>query len=167
MAFHNCASRYLYALGREGLSAGLQKTLGATHPKHGSPYIASFVQTGITLVLILAFFAAGMDPYVHMYTLLAILGTMAILIVQSLCAFAVIAYFHFHKNHPSSAHWFKTFLAPLLGGIGMLYVVLSAVAAQGSRGGRRVGHAAVQADAMDRGRAVRPRGGDGAVLQVP
>lgn len=123
MAFHNCASRYLYALGREGLSKGLQKTIGATHPTHGSPYIASFVQTGISLVIILAFWAAGMDPYVHMYTLLAILGTMAILIVQSLCAFAVVAYFHFHKNHPSSAHWFKTFLAPLLGGIGMLYVV--------------------------------------------
>jgi amino acid transporter len=123
MAFHNCASRYLYAMGREGLSEGLQRTLGATHKTHGSPYIASLVQSGITLVLILAFFAAGMDPYVHMYTLLAILGTMAILIVQSLCAFAVIAYFHFHKNHPSSAHWFKTFLAPLLGGVGMLYVV--------------------------------------------
>ncbi|WP_197375725.1 APC family permease [Mycolicibacterium baixiangningiae] len=123
MAFHNCASRYLYALGREGLSSRLQNTLGATHPTHGSPHIASFVQTGITLVIILAFWAAGMDPYVHMYTLLAILGTMAILIVQSLCAFAVIAYFHFHKNHPSSAHWFKTFLAPLLGGLGMLYVV--------------------------------------------
>lgn len=123
MAFHNCASRYLYAMGREGLHAGLQNTLGATHKHHGSPHIASFVQTGITLVLILAFFFAGMDPYVHMYTLLAILGTMAIMIVQSLCAFSVVAFFHFHKNHPSSAHWFKTFLAPLLGGIGMLYVV--------------------------------------------
>ena len=123
MAFHNCASRYLYALGREGLSTGLQKTIGSTHHKHGSPYIASFVQSAITLVLILAFFFAGMDPYVHLYGLLAILGTMAILIVQSLCAFAVIAYFHLHKNHPSSAHWFKTFLAPLLGGLGMLYVV--------------------------------------------
>ncbi|HKV18793.1 MAG TPA: APC family permease [Mycobacterium sp.] len=124
MAFHNCASRYLYALGREGLSKRLQSTIGRTHPTHGSPHIASLVQTGITLVLILAFLFAGMDPYLHLYTLLAILGTMAILIVQSLCAFAVIAYFHFHKEHPSSAHWFKTFLAPLLGGIGMLYVVL-------------------------------------------
>src|SRR6476659_10118184 len=124
MAFHNCASRYIYALGREGLSKRLQRTIGATHPKHGSPHIASFVQTGITLVLILAFLAAGMDPYVHMYTLLAILGTMAILIVQALCAFAVISFFHFRKNHPTSKHWFRTFLAPLLGGIGMLYVVV-------------------------------------------
>jgi amino acid transporter len=123
MAFHNCASRYLYALGREGLSKGLQKTLGATHPTHGSPYIASFVQTGITLVIIVAFLVAGMDPYLHMYTLLAILGTMAILIVQSLCAFSVVSYFHVRKNHPVSKHWFRTFFAPLLGGIGMLYVV--------------------------------------------
>ncbi|MGW4096782.1 MULTISPECIES: APC family permease [unclassified Mycobacterium] len=123
MAFHNCASRYLYALGREGLSKNLQKTLGATHPTHGSPHIASFVQSGITLVIILSFLFAGMDPYVHMYTLLAILGTMAILIVQSLCAFSVISYFHIRKNHPVSKHWFKTLVAPGLGGIGMLYVV--------------------------------------------
>jgi amino acid transporter len=123
MAFHNCASRYLYALGREGLSKGLQKTLGATHAKHGSPYIASLVQSGVTLVIILAFLAAGMDPYLHLYTLLAILGTMAILIVQSLCAFAVVSFFHVRKNHPVSKHWFRTLIAPLLGGIGMLYVV--------------------------------------------
>ena len=123
MAFHNCASRYLYALGREGLSKRLQKTIGATHPTHGSPYIASFVQSVVALVIILGFLFAGMDPYVHMYTLLAILGTMAIMIVQSLCAFSVISYFHFHKNHPVSKHWFKTFIAPGLGGIGMLYVV--------------------------------------------
>ncbi len=89
---------------------------------HGSPHIASFVQSGITLVIILAFLLAGMDPYVHMYTLLAILGTMAILIVQSLCAFSVISYFHIRKNHPVSKHWFKTLVAPGLGGLGMLYV---------------------------------------------
>ena len=51
-------------------------------------------------------------------------GTMAILIVQSLCAFSVISYFHLRKNHPASKHWFRTLVAPLLGGIGMLYVVL-------------------------------------------
>nr|MDT0525839.1 amino acid permease [Streptomyces sp. DSM 41633] len=113
----------MYALGREGLSKSLQKTIGATHPTHGSPHIASFVQSGITLVIILAFLLAGMDPYVHMYTLLAILGTMAILIVQSLCAFSVISYFHIRKNHPVSKHWFKTLVAPGLGGLGMLYVV--------------------------------------------
>jgi hypothetical protein len=48
---------------------------------------------------------------------------MAILIVQALCAFSVVSYFHVRKNHPVSKHWFRTLVAPLLGGIGMLYVV--------------------------------------------
>ena len=54
---------------------------------------------------------------------MALLGTTAILIVQALAAFAVIAYFHVGKHHPETANWFRTFLALLLGGIGMLYVI--------------------------------------------
>jgi amino acid transporter len=123
MAFHNCAARYIYALGREDLLPGFRRTIGRTHAVHGSPHIASFVQTGIATVLVLGFLAFGKDPYSDLYALLAILGTMAILIVQALCAFSVIGYFHVGKHHPETAHWFRTFLAPLLGGVGMLYVV--------------------------------------------
>lgn len=123
MAFHSCASRYIYAIGRENLVSGFGKTLGATHKVHGSPHIAGFVQTAIATTIVLWFFATGRDPYGQLYALMAILGTTAILIVQALTAFACIAYFHFHKNHPSSAHWFRTLLAPLIGGIGMLYVI--------------------------------------------
>lgn len=119
MAFHQCAARYLYAIGREGF---LHPALGRTHTRHGSPYIASLVQSAIAVVLVAAFWLTGQDPYVHLYTLLAILGTMAILIVQTLCSFAVIGYFR--KNHPEDRHWFKTFTAPLLGGIAMGAVVV-------------------------------------------
>lgn len=119
MAFHQCASRYLYAIGREGF---LHPALGRTHRSHGSPYIASYVQSGIATLLVAVFWLAGEDPYIHLYTLLAILGTMAILIVQTLCSFAVIGYFR--KNHPEDRHWFTTFTAPLLGGIGMIAVVV-------------------------------------------
>lgn len=45
------------------------------------------------------------------------------MIVQALTAFSVISYFHVLKEHPETANWFRTFLAPLLGGIGMLYVI--------------------------------------------
>ncbi|QLY29750.1 APC family permease [Nocardia huaxiensis] len=122
MAFHNCASRYLYALGREGAIPGLQQTIGRTHPKNGSPHIAGLVQTGIAAVLVLAFAVAGKDPYAGLYTLLAVLGTMAILLVQATTSFAVMNYFRTH--HPETRHWFKTFLAPLIGGVAMLGVVL-------------------------------------------
>lgn len=123
MAFHNCAARYIYAIGREDLVPGFRKVLGATHPTHKSPYMAGFIQTAIATAIVLWFFATGRDPYGQLYALMAILGTTAILIVQALTAFASISYFHFHKHHPSSAHWFRTFLAPLIGGIGMLYVI--------------------------------------------
>ncbi|MFJ3838923.1 APC family permease [Streptomyces sp. NPDC054904] len=119
MAFHQCAARYLYAIGREGF---LHPALGRTHARHGSPHVASLVQSVIAIVLVAAFWLTGQDPYIHLYTLLAILGTMAILIVQTLCSFAVIGYFR--KNHPEDRHWFKTFTAPLLGGIAMSAVVV-------------------------------------------
>jgi amino acid transporter len=118
MAFHQCASRYLYAIGREGF---IHKGLGRTHPKHGSPYISSFVQTAVTVAIVGGFWAANKDPYVDLYTVTAILGTMALLIVQALGSFSVIAYFR--KNHPETRHWFRTFLAPLLGGLGMLAAI--------------------------------------------
>ncbi|WP_277441721.1 APC family permease [Streptomyces sp. SPB162] len=120
MAFHQCASRYLYAIGREGF---IHPGLGRTHHKHGSPHIASIVQSCIALAIVIAFLVGGMDPYVHMYGLLALLGTMAILIVQTLCSFAVIGYFHQQKKHPETAHWFRTLTAPLVGGVAMAGVV--------------------------------------------
>ncbi|MFH9824059.1 APC family permease [Streptomyces bobili] len=121
MAFHNCAARYMYALGREGVLPSLKNTVGRTHARHGSPHIAGLVQSLISAVLLGAFWLAGKDPYTGTYVLLAILGTMAILVVQAVCSFAVLAYFRSH--HPESRHWFKTFTAPLLGGVAMLAVV--------------------------------------------
>ncbi|MGA5543892.1 APC family permease [Mycobacterium sp. NPDC051198] len=123
MAFHNCAARYLYALGRENVIPGMRQTIGATHPVHGSPHIAGFVQTGFATAVVMFFDITGRDPYTGLYGLMALLGTTAIMIVQALAAFSVISYFHVQKHHPETANWFTTFLAPLLGGVGMLYVI--------------------------------------------
>ncbi|MEU7562755.1 APC family permease [Streptomyces eurythermus] len=134
MAFHQCAARYLYAIGREGF---LHPALGRTHPRHGSPYLASFTQSVIAVLIVGAFWATGQDPYIHLYTLLAILGTMAILIVQTLCSFAVIGYFR--RNHPEDRHWFRTLTAPLLGGLGMTAVVVLLVVNMDTAAGTAAG----------------------------
>lgn len=123
MAFHNCAARYLYAIGRENVIPGMRRTIGATHSAHGSPHVAGFVQTAFATVVVLFFALTHRDPYTGLYGLMALLGTTAILIVQTLTAFAVISYFHVQRNHPETAHWFRTLVAPLLGGLGMAYVV--------------------------------------------
>jgi len=119
MAFHNCAARYFYALGREGF---LSRALGRTQPVHGTPYIASATQTAIAAGVIALFWLFGQDPFAGLYVLMAMLGTLAILVVQTLCSFAVMAYFHRHHRGRHSA--LKTFVAPLAGGIGMAAVVV-------------------------------------------
>ena len=126
LAFHNAASRYLFAIGRE--LPATRGSLGATHVKHRTPHIASAVQSIVTLLLTVGFYfltVGGSDPnrggYIYLYGLLALLGTMAILIVQAITSLAVIWYFHVKKTHPG--HWLTTGVIPALGGIGMLYVV--------------------------------------------
>ncbi|MCW2887138.1 MAG: hypothetical protein QOE54_2106 [Streptosporangiaceae bacterium] len=129
LAFHNTASRYLYSFGREGVIAGVRH-LGRTHPAHRSPHVAGLVQTVVTALITVGFFlfqkptkAAPDVAYVHLYGLMAIMGTMALLIVQTICSVAVIWYFHVGRNHPETANWWRTFLAPLIGALGMGYVV--------------------------------------------
>ncbi|MER6567511.1 APC family permease [Streptomyces sp. NPDC001093] len=129
LAFHNSASRYLYAIGREGLHKAVTP-LGATHDKHKSPWVASIVQSVITLLITLYFFlfqapskAAPDVPYYYEFGLLAIMGTMGILIVQAICSVSVIWYFHGGKRHPETRSWWRTLLCPAVGAAGMAYVV--------------------------------------------
>ncbi|MEU0502998.1 APC family permease [Nocardia sp. NPDC005998] len=143
MAFHNCAARYLYALGREGVFPVLKRTVGRTHARHGSPHIAGLVQSMIAVLLVAGFGIAGKDPYTGTYTLLAILGTMAILVVQAACSFAVLKYFR--SNHPETRHWFRTFLAPLVGGLAMIGVVLLLVFNMGTAAGSESGSLVLKA----------------------
>jgi amino acid transporter len=138
MAFHNAASRYLYSIGREAPWAKVQNTLGATNAKHQSPAVASWLQMGITLLLIVLFFlftsvqapdangaladTPALVPYVNVYGLLALIGTAMILIVQTICSAAVISYFAIKKVHTGNPLW--TVVCPAVGGLGMIYALV-------------------------------------------
>jgi amino acid transporter len=134
LAFHNSAPRYLFSFGRDELHP-LVAPLGRTHPKHKSPHIASMLQSAVTLAITLGFFwfqspskAAPDVPYYFEFGLLAIMGTMAILLVQVICSISVIWYFHVNKHAPDSPqaatrNWWRTLLAPAVGAVGMAYVV--------------------------------------------
>jgi len=84
----------------------------------------------ITVAIVLGFFwfqhptkSAPDVAFDYLYGLMAILGTMIILICQSLVSFSVISYFHIKNMHPETKNILRTFLAPLVGAIGMIYVV--------------------------------------------
>jgi amino acid transporter len=120
LAIHNSAARYLFAFGRDGL---LWRRLGEAHPKHASPWIASLTQSVFAAVLLVICAATGSDPYAVLFVLVAILATLCLLIVQTMSSISTVVYFHVKKEHPETASWWRTFLAPIIGGAGMVYVI--------------------------------------------
>ena len=63
LAVHASASRYHFALARDGL---LPRALARTHPKYGSPIGGSAAQLALTAIVVIAFALAGQDPYLTM-----------------------------------------------------------------------------------------------------
>ena len=86
LAFHNAASRYIYAIGRE-VPAAEQNTSARPTATHHSPHIASIVQSADhpgAHRRLLRPDAERPRPvlqggYIYLYGLLALLGTMSIL----------------------------------------------------------------------------------------
>ena len=124
MAFHNTAARYAYSLGREGV---FLRVLGKTHATFKSPHIASTVQSLLALIWVglFAIFLGTNDPnaqaYVAIYTMLAILGTMLLLILQAFVSIAIIIYFR--QNHPGEVGIFPGLIAPLIAFVAQVYLV--------------------------------------------
>jgi amino acid transporter len=120
LAIHNSAARYLFAFGRDGI---LPKKLGRSHPAYQSPALASVVQTVIAAIILIVCYFLGVDPYGELFVLVAIMATVNLMLAQALTSAAVVNYFHIKKQHPETARWWRTLLCPIVGGIGMLYVV--------------------------------------------
>jgi amino acid transporter len=124
MAFHNTTSRYLYSLGRERV---LPASFGRTHKTYKTPYNASFAQSIIAAIIIIAFAVlAGTDnpttqAYGELYGLMALLGTILILSAQAIVSIAILVYFR--KEHPAETHWWKTTTAPILAFVAQAYIV--------------------------------------------
>ena len=113
MAFHNTASRYLYSLARDGV---LPQRLSHTHAQYKSPHVASMAQALVAALLVglFAYFTGTDDPttqaYLGVYTLLAVLGTLLLLILQATVSVAIIIYFQ-QKKLPER-RVFATVIAP-------------------------------------------------------
>ena len=115
---------------------GLQRE---RHHRHASPWIASLTQSVFAGVLLIVCSVSHSDPYAVLFVLVAILATLCLLIVQTMSSISTIVYFHVKKEHPETANWWRTLVAPALGGLGMVYVIYLMVsnmaAAAGSASG--------------------------------
>ncbi|MFJ7047846.1 APC family permease [Streptomyces sp. NPDC101112] len=107
LAFHNAINRYGLALAEEGI---LPKGLARVHPRHRSPYVAGIAQTVLGAAVVLAFAAAGADPYMQLLLWVNTPGMLALMVLQLLAAIAVPLYFR-RRTHGEGA--LRTVVAPV------------------------------------------------------
>lgn len=122
LAFHNAAARYFYVLGREGL---LPASLGRTHDDHQSPHLGSVLQTLLGIVILAVFTVTGQDPIFALFTWLTNTATLSVITLMALVSFAVVAFFR--KKPGLEVSGFKSFLAPLVGGVVLAIIAVLVV----------------------------------------
>lgn len=116
LSFHNTIVRYIHALSGEGI---LPAVFDRLHPKYGSPYLASYLQTLSVAVPVGLFVLAGSDPFNIVFSWTSALGTIGIVMLQAVTSFAVVAYFRATKKDTRLWH---SLVAPMLGGCGLLWI---------------------------------------------
>ncbi|MEE6164009.1 MULTISPECIES: APC family permease [unclassified Mycolicibacterium] len=120
LAFHNSATRYLYALGR----AKVLPTILARTRSGGAPQVAGIVQATFAAVVSGLFALAGLDPITSLVPSMLGFGTLSVIVLQVLAAFSIIVYFR--RTHDRRT-W-STFVAPGIGFLGLLAISILAVA---------------------------------------
>jgi amino acid transporter len=132
LSFHNALCRYLFALARSGF---LPQQLSSVHSRFRSPYKASITRSVITLVILGLFIMGKTDPMGQLYRYNVALGTLAILVLQTFGAIAVIGFF---LKREDRSLW-EGVIAPAIGGAGLILVVILAVANFGDFSGAKEG----------------------------
>ena len=121
LAFQNSAARYFFSMGRAGV---LPSRLDHVN-KAGAPLLGSIVTSVITGLVIVLFAVTDKDPVLNLFFWFSGLAVVAIVLVEVLVCFAVVAFF---QRHPEEKNIWKTLIAPILAALGLLlgeYLLMS------------------------------------------
>jgi amino acid transporter len=124
LSFHNTVARYLFALGREHV---LPPALGRTSRRTAAPGIASGVQSGLALAVILLYAVQGWDPLIRLFFWGGMWGGFGVLLLLTTTAVAVAAFFARHPEQRWPDSLWRTALAPTLAAAGLLTVLVLAL----------------------------------------
>ncbi|SJN13231.1 amino acid permease-associated region [Leucobacter sp. 7(1)] len=114
LSFHNASTRYLFALGREGL---LPRALGRTTARTQSPAVASLTLSVFSAIGVLIAILVGADPFLGLALWTYATGVQGLVFAQALAAIAVVWYFLRDRRGHSI---FRVVIAPILGAIGLV-----------------------------------------------
>lgn len=107
LAFQNSASRYFFSMGRAGvLPTALDRVNG-----RGAPAYASALTSIITIIVMLIFVIANLDPIGNLFYWSSAVAVLSIVVVEILVSIAVIAFFRREKE---GAKVWNTLIAPLI-----------------------------------------------------
>ncbi|MBN1171078.1 MAG: APC family permease [Micromonosporaceae bacterium] len=121
IAFHNTTSRYMYALGREGV---LPRRWGRTSTATGSPHVASLTQSTLGLGVILLYALAGWDPLVTLFYRGGTSGGLGVLLLIAATSVAVVVHF---TRHPGGESLWRRRIAPVTAMLTLAVVVALAL----------------------------------------
>jgi amino acid transporter len=121
LSLHNLESRYVYSLGVDGI---LPRRLGISHPKHGSPSVASVAVSAAVFIFEIPVIASGLDP-VSWYAWTAGAGAVGLIILYTLTSASVVVYFR--RNPLTGSHWWQTTVAPIAATIVLAGVLVLAI----------------------------------------
>jgi amino acid transporter len=97
LSFHNVVARYAFAMGRDGL---LPSTVGRTARSSGAPAVGSFLQSAVSLVVVVIFAVTDdkpvgdpTAPVLRLFTWAGNVGALGIVLLMATAAVAVIVFF--------------------------------------------------------------------------
>ncbi|ALI27150.1 hypothetical protein XA26_33210 [Mycolicibacterium fortuitum] len=114
LAFHNVASRYVFALSQRDV---LPARLSRPHDRHGSPHEASLWISGVVAVSVLLAVVFGLDPAAQFYTWFAGATTVGVVLLMIATSVAVLVFFT--RDRHGHSLW-RVRIAPALGLAGLL-----------------------------------------------
>lgn len=120
LAFQNAAARYFFAMGRGGVMPAM---LGKTN-KVGAPQNGALLTSVLAALVIIVFAAAGLDPFVNLFSWMSAITVIAVVAVEILVSLAVVAYFMREKG----GNLWTTKIAPIASAVllaGGLYLLMS------------------------------------------
>ncbi|MFG2131155.1 APC family permease [Streptomyces sp. NPDC048751] len=97
LSFHNVVARYAFAMGREGL---LPRAFGQTTGTSGAPGTGSLLQTGISVLVVVAFAVADdkpvgdpTAPVLQLFTWCGNVGALGVILLMAAASVSVIVFF--------------------------------------------------------------------------
>lgn len=90
LAIHSALSRYVFSLGRDRI---LPSRVGRTHSRFRSPHVASIVESGLCLLVLMLFALFDAEPIAVIFSWLSGVASVGIIVTEAVVSIGVLVFF--------------------------------------------------------------------------